>query len=267
LAASSGGEADLPHPAEAGGFLGGGGLLECAVLLAAMNLCFAAAALGAARSRSSDGNYSGHRGGLSGSSDGGESIEGDGSGSFYSSSGSGRGSLAVAAWAAWVPAVVANFAACAALLRLQGRHAKGAAAARALHREKARAAKANQQQQQQQHAAAAALAGEGAAGATIGSSGSGLLVPGQSIKRLEAGQPLGPADMPSFTPGDLHSFELRTVGYKKHGRKAASSAPLYDLVALDVFKTASRVTAWPAVLLVRGVAFTFHCFLKTHTHI
>jgi hypothetical protein len=46
---------------------------------------------------------------------------------------------------------------------------------------------------------------------------------------------------PSFSAGDKQSFKLRTVGYKKHQRKAPSAAPLYDLVAMDVFKTPARL--------------------------
>jgi len=32
--------------------------------------------------------------------------------------------------------------------------------------------------------------------------------------------------MPSFSPGDRELFELRTIGYKQHGKKAASQPPL-----------------------------------------
>ena len=46
---------------------------------------------------------------------------------------------------------------------------------------------------------------------------------------------------PSFSAGDKESFKLRTIGYKRHGRKAASASPLYELVALDVFKTPYRL--------------------------
>jgi hypothetical protein len=74
-----------------------------------------------------------------------------------------------------------------------------------------------------------------------------VVTPGQTIKRLvppEEGGVFPPGEkleMPSFGPGDKNDFQLRTVGYKKHGIKAASSEPLYELVALDMFKTNRRV--------------------------
>ena len=70
-----------------------------------------------------------------------------------------------------------------------------------------------------------------------------LVEPRQTIARVTAAAAAaggGPVPKPSFSPGDKESFQLRTVGYKKHGRKAASAAPLYELIALDVFKTGVR---------------------------
>jgi len=251
----------LEHPAEAGGFLGSGGLLECALLLIAMNLCFAAVALGGVRSYNNDNNgYA--------NSDGTEDNDANNnsssthhddawsSESSLSGHGTGGSSLVAVAWSAWWPAAVANFAAVAALAKLQARHAAAARAAQAQHEALARArasAKVKARQKQAGAGAGAGVAGKGneagAGAAAADSSGAscsgggegGLIQPGKTIKRIDAGRPVGPEDMPSFTPGDLNSFELRTVGYKKHGRKAPSSSPLYELVALDVFKTGNKV--------------------------
>mmetsp|Transcript_9042 Transcript_9042/g.16424 ORF Transcript_9042/g.16424 Transcript_9042/m.16424 type:complete len:585 (+) Transcript_9042:185-1939(+) len=66
---------------------------------------------------------------------------------------------------------------------------------------------------------------------------------GQSIPRIEnetlsAGET---AAMPSFGKADHAMYPLRTVGYKQHKKKAPGEEPLYELIALDVFKTPSRV--------------------------
>mmetsp|Transcript_77622 Transcript_77622/g.155486 ORF Transcript_77622/g.155486 Transcript_77622/m.155486 type:complete len:372 (-) Transcript_77622:105-1220(-) len=60
-------------------------------------------------------------------------------------------------------------------------------------------------------------------------------------------------EMPSFGVGNSSDFELRTVGYKKHGVKAASAEPLYELVALDIFKTGRRVDRIHANLDLEGL--------------
>ena len=266
-AAASASKLKLQHPAEAGGFLGSGGLLECALLLVAMNLCFAAVALGGARnpldnSSSHDNNSmngnGAERADAYDASDASSSPHHNSAGNNNGGSGSGglggASALLAVAWSAWWPAVVANFAAVAALVKLHARHTAAARAAQAQHEAVARArASAKVKARQKQSAAAAGgnrgglheTGAGGVEGATVDSDRSsgegGLVTPGKTIKRLDAGRKVGPDDMPSFTPGDLNSFEVRTVGYKKHGRKAPSSSPLYELVALDVFKTANKV--------------------------
>jgi len=68
---------------------------------------------------------------------------------------------------------------------------------------------------------------------------------GKSIPRIEnetlqAGES---AAMPSFGKADHTLYPLRTVGYKQHKKKAPGGEPLYELIALDVFKTPSRIDA------------------------
>jgi len=77
----------------------------------------------------------------------------------------------------------------------------------------------------------------------VGRGAADMVDAGKSIPRIEnetlsSGES---AAMPSFGKADHTLYPLRTVGYKQHKKKAPGGEPLYELIALDVFKTPQRV--------------------------
>jgi len=201
--ASSGGGGGGGGGEGGGGVLGAGGAFELVALLCGLNLCVATVWLQA---------QSGRRG---------EALGGIGG--------------AAASWDAVLPAVaLANCLVASALLRLGQRKDAAAARDRFLLASTRGGGSGG-------GGGGSGGGGGGGAGADGAGDSGGSVVPGLTIKPSPLAALDGEVPMPSFSPGDRTAFELRTVGYKQHGRKAPSGAPLYELIAMDVFKTPARV--------------------------